>query len=188
MSTVTFQSDEAATLPADTDISFGSGVDDAGTQRVILPTDQFPLVTVTSNPTLTSGASIVTGDFVGVNATPWSWANAVRTALTGTITKVVVADQSLQSIPMELWLFSETVTVPNDSAAWNLSDADSFKCIGVIDLSSWRASTNASVCTVSGLALDIVLAATTLYGALVARGSATFATTALRIAISIRQD
>ncbi len=146
--------------------------------------------TITAAPTLSSGASIVTGDFVGTNATPWSWAGATRASGgTATLQTVVFADGSLQAIPCELWLFSASVTVPNDSAQWNVSDADAFKCIGVVDLSSYRSSTLNSICTVTNIGLAFTLVgSSTLYGALVARGTATYGTTALQIMLTIYQD
>lgn len=144
---------------------------------------------ITANPTLTVAATYVSGDYVGTSATPWTWANAVRiSGGTGILESVVLVDKALQSVACELWLFDRTLTVPNDSAAWNLSDADALNCIGIIDLSSYRASTLNSVCTVSGLGLAFKCNGTDLFGALVTRGAPAYATGDLLIALTILQD
>jgi len=149
-----------------------------------------PIVT----PTLSVAGAYVTGDYVGQSTTPQSFAGAVRVAgSTGVIQSITIVTKttaSFASANMELWLFDQTLTVPTDNAAWSITDADALKCLGVIPISgnNWFASAANQVYTAGGLGVTIKPVSTTLFYALVIRGSYTFAAGNLQIQLGILQD
>jgi len=146
-----------------------------------------------STPTLSVAGEYATGDYIGQNTTPNSIANAVRVSGgKGVIKSLVITDKlTTAAVDMELWLFSATFTPPTDNAAWDISDADNLNCIGVIPIDSakWYASASNKVFTDDTLGLEIELAATTLFYALVARGTTpAWASGDLQLKIGILQD
>jgi hypothetical protein len=128
--------------------------------------------------TLTVGATYVSGDFVGTSATPITFANAAASAAgSGFVRSVTISDPAASTATaLELWLFNATVTPPADSAAWNLSDADGLKCVGVIPIPTGAQflSSATGVMHVSNVNLRYTCAATSLFGALVTRGAPTY--------------
>jgi hypothetical protein len=140
---------------------------------------------VTATPTLDTSA-YHTGD--SLHTAIISFANAVDVSLSGWVEKMVVVDGALQSQPLELWLFSETVTPAAANAAHSITDADAAKCIGVIYSGAYYASAANSVSVARGVALPIVCAATTLYGLLVTRGTPTYAASSLTVSLQISKD
>lgn len=143
-------------------------------------------------PVLTVHATYATGDHVGTSATALAFTNAVRTAGgSGTIIGATLIDFATQSVSAELWLFSQSVTVPDDSAAWTITDAHSLFCIGVIPFSTYYASAANSISTgtIPNGNLPFVLppGSTTLYGALVTRGSPAYASGDLTIRLLITE-
>ena len=151
---------------------------------------------VTNTPMLSVGGAATTGDYVGPSTTPEFFANAVRVSNgTGTIKSITITDKlTTAAVDMELWLFSATFTAPTDNAAWDISDADRLKFLGVIELDSarWYSDASGKVFTDDRLGLVIKPAATSLYFALVARGTtpawATGAGGSLQISLGILQD
>lgn len=150
-----------------------------------------PTVAIAASVTLTVGATYAAGDFVGTSAAPISFANAARVSGgSGTIRSVTISDPSASTAAaLELWLFNATVTPPADSAAWNLSDADGLKCVGVIQIPTTAQflSSATGVMHVGLLGLQFHCAATTLFGALVTRGTPTYTGT-LQVMLEIEQD
>lgn len=156
-----------------------------GAPLTVRGTTLFPTATVA----MTTHASYVSGDFVGTDATPLSFASAVRVSGgTGVLMSVVVEDKAVQSIAGELWLFSATVTPPSDSGAWSISDGDAALCLGVIPISTYYASALNSIGQALNLALPIKAAATTLFGCWVTRGAPTYASNDLVITLGILSD
>lgn len=144
-----------------------------------------PVVTVSATPTLDTSI-YASGD--SLHTTVISFASAVRTtAGTGTVRKMVVLDKIAQSIALELWLFSATVTPAAANAAHAISDADAALCIGVIPSGTYYASSNNSI-SVTSPALPITCAATTLFGILVTRGTPTYGASDLVVSLVIEQD
>lgn len=151
---------------------------------------------VTNTPVLSVGGAANTGDYVGPSTTPEFFANAVRVSGgTGVVKSITITDKlTTAAVDMELWLFSATFTAPTDNAAWDISDADNLKCLGVIELDAakWYASSSGKVFTDHTLGLVIKPAATSLFFALVARGTtpawATGAGGSLQISLGILQD
>ena len=145
--------------------------------------------TVTVAPTLTVAGAYVANDFVGTSATALIFANAVRVAGgSGVIESAVLIDAALQSAACELWLFDTNVTPPADNAAWTISDGDAATCIGVISFSSYYASALNSVSSQKGLGIAFEAVATTIWGALVTRGTPTYASGNLTIRLQIMLD
>lgn len=148
-------------------------------------------VEVDSTPTLTVHASYASGDYVGTSATCITFANCARVnAGTGVIIGATLIDYAAQSVAAELWLFDASVTPPNDSAAWTISDADALKCIGVIPFSSYYASALNSVCngTIPNGAIPYKSTGTALYGCIVTRGAPTYASGDVSIRLYVAQD
>ncbi len=134
-----------------------------------------------------------TGDYMGTTTTPQSFANAVRVSGgTGVIKSISISDNILTSnINMELWLFSATFVAPTDNAAWAISDAESLTVLGVIPIASsgWYFSANNQTYFDGTLSIVINPAATSLFYALVARGTTpSFTSLDLQIALGILQD
>jgi len=108
------------------------------------------------------------------------------------VKSVVISDKlTTAAVDLELWLFSATFTAPTDNAAWAITDADQLNCLGVIELDAakWYANSNGKVFCDHTLGLVIKPAATSLYFALVARGTTpAWATGDIQLALGILQD
>lgn len=146
-----------------------------------------------SSVTFSVGGAAATGDYVGTSTSPQAFANAVRvTGGTGVLKAITITDElTTAAVDMELWLFSETVTVPTDNAAWAITDAHRLKCVGVVPLpaSKWYADANGKVFSSDELSLPIKCAATSLFYALVARGTTpAWATGNVQITLHILSD
>jgi len=145
--------------------------------------------TISVTPTLTVAGAYTAGEFVGTSATALVFANAVRvSAGSGIIESAVLVDYALQSVACELWLFDTAVTPPADNAAWTITDAHSATCIGVIPFSTYYASALNSVSSEKGLGIAFKAIATTIWGALVTRGTPTYASGDVTVRLSIMQD
>src|SRR5512139_4042286 len=105
-----------------------------GTTNLISTSKRTAVITV--SVTLTVGATYVANDFVGTTNTPITFANAVASSGgSGTVRSVTISDPAASTATaLELWLFNATITPPADSAAWDLSDANGLKCVGVISI------------------------------------------------------
>ncbi len=151
------------------------------------------LTNVVSTPTLTVAGAYVTGDYIGPSTTPASFTSVVRTSGgAGVLESIVITDKvTTAAVALELWLFNQTFTAPTDNAAWSISDADAANCIGVIPLSAanWYASSLNKVFTLPAIALPFNVAVTTLFYALVARGSTpTWVNGDLQLTVGIIQN
>lgn len=148
---------------------------------------------VTVTPTLTVHATYATGDYVGTSATPIDFSTAARVnGGSGTIVSATLIDAAAQGIETELWLFDQTVTPPDDSAAWTISDADALKCIGVIKFATtdYYSSAANKVAVKNPVAIGFTCAAAdrSIFGCLVTRGSPAYASGDLSIRLQIIQD
>ena len=98
----------------------------------------------TSIVSMSVPGAYVTGDYVGPSLVPLSFPNAVSVSGgRGIIKSIAMTDKTTTAaIALELWLYSANFTAPVDSAAWDISDADNLKCLGVIPMvtSKWYAS------------------------------------------------
>ncbi len=146
-----------------------------------------------STPTFSVGGAAATGDYVGTTTTPQAFANAVRVSgSTGILKSITITDKlATAAVDMELWLFSATFTAPTDNAAWDISDTDQLNCVGVLELDAakWYASASGKTFCNDQFGLLIGCAATSLFYALVARGTTpAWATGDLQITLGILQD
>lgn len=147
------------------------------------------VATVSVNPVLTVAGAYSANDFVGTSATALIFANAVRiSGGSGVIQSAILVDAALQSKAAELWLFDTDITPPADNAAWTLSDAHAATCIGIIQFSNYFASALNSVSVARGLGIAFRATATTIWGALVTRGTPTYASLDLTVRLNIMQD
>lgn len=146
-----------------------------------------------STPTLTVAGAYATGDYIGPSTAPTSFADAVRVSGgTGVLQSLVLSDKTTTAaVDLELWLFSATFTAPTDNDAWAITDADQLLCLGVVEIpaANWYANSNGKVATVSNIGLPIKCAATSLFFALVARGTTpTWASGDLQLTPGFLQD
>jgi hypothetical protein len=146
----------------------------------------------TSTPALPVAGAYVTGDYIGPTTTPASFANAVRTSGgIGRVVSVTIVDNVVTAaVALELWLFGSTFTAPTDNAAWAISDADALLCQAIIPIATtnWFATSNNKVFSLNGVDYTVKPADTSLFYALVSRGSTpTWATGDLKLSLGIVQ-
>lgn len=152
------------------------------------------MVTLTSTPTLSVAGSYATGDYIGPTTTPASFTSVVRiSGGSAEIRSLVVIDKTVAAAPvaLELWLFSATFTAPTDNAAWAITDAESLTSLGVIPITTdrWFASSNNRVWSDDNVGKIVTPAATTLFYALVARGTTpTWVSGDIQVSIGVVQQ
>lgn len=171
----------SALTPADGDYTF-LRVDGQGA----LWTRRPPLVVVSATPTLDT-VIYASGD--SLHTAVLEFASAVRVSGgSGVVDKLVVVDKDLQSAAGELWLFSASVTPAAANAAHSISDADADLCVGVIPFGPYYASALNSVSVAKDVRLPFTVAATTLFGILVTRGTPTHTASGLVVSLQITQS
>ena len=145
-------------------------------------------IRIQATPTISAAAIYAAGDCVGGLMT---FAGAARVAGgSGVIKNVMINDDDGEDAALELWLFTETVTVPGDNAAWAPSEADLRKLICVIPSSdgAYFAAGTPSACDIE-CARSYNVTATSLFGQLVTRGAPTYtATDDISVTVSLMQD
>lgn len=193
----------ATSLPTD-----GAGLYFLGTQGLYMPAGErvgstdfaiahirpvHELLTVVSTPTLTVGGAYATGDYVGPSAAPASFASAAREAGKRVEVKsLAITDKTVTAaVALELWLFEATFTAPTDNAAWDISDAHALLCKAVVPIptTGWYASASNKVFSAGNLGLVLTPTGTSIFYALVARGTTpAWATGDLQLTLGIRAD
>jgi hypothetical protein len=154
-----------------------------------IPAPAAKRIQVQSAGLTTATTAYTSGDQLGTILT---FANAVRqTGATGVIQSATLLDQSQVIGAVDLFLFTQSVTLAADNAAASFSDADMLNCVGIISFPAPTAvaAVNSISTVVSGL--GITCAATSLFGALVTRSAnAVFAggATSLAVSLHILQD
>lgn len=128
------------------------------TTSITRPTEATP-TTYTANDVISSSSStptLLTFANVGV-------ANQ-RVNITGCMCTSSVKQALLPDI--DLWLFKVAPTAINDNATLSISDLENENCVTVLNMNSWRFSSNNCRCDVYGLNIPITLASndTALYG------------------------
>lgn len=145
-------------------------------------------ITISQTPTITAGA-YAAKDAVGGKLT---FANAARkTGGTAVIEGLIVKDLGQQMAELDLVLFDQDFTSTTDNDPFDPSDADLANCIGVLTIvaADYADFTDNSVGTVQNLKLPITVAATSIYGQLVSRGTPTYTSTSdLQVKLIIRHD
>lgn len=129
-----------------------------------------------STPTITAGA-YTTGKALGGLLT----FTGVSAGGTGLIRSVSLTDKANQKIAIDILLFNQSFTATADGSTIAISAADLVNMVGVISLAagdyiSAAASTNA-IATKYNINLACNSSDNNLYGQLVIRGSATYAST-----------
>ncbi len=148
---------------------------------------------VTSTITMSVAGVYATGDYMGTTTTPQAFTSVVRlSAGTGVIKSIFISDKiTTTNVAMELWLFSATFVAPTDNAAWAISDAEALTVLSIIPITTagWYGSSNNQVYFDGTLAIPIQPAATSLFYALVARGTTpSFTSADITIGLGILQD
>jgi len=153
--------------------------------------EQYPnTVCVSSSPTVDT-AIYASGDLIGGKLT---FAGALRASTrSGYITSVTVFDQSAQAQDLEVVIFGDnpTATTFTDQAALDIADADVLLIEDAVSLGSATrfAWADNGIKFVGSLSLPVVGTGTSIYGALVSRGTPTFAAgTDIRVQICVSQD
>ena len=143
--------------------------------------------------TITTGGAQGSGDYVGVDHVAMTFTDCARLlGGTGTIPRVLFVDYDLQAISGELWLFDTAPAgLPDDNAAFTITDADAARCIGVVPFNTYYAS--ALNCVSPGVPLTPIVfqcaaASRDLYGAFVTRGTPTYVTAHPTFRLVVWQD
>jgi hypothetical protein len=143
---------------------------------------------ISVTPTVSTSPAYAAKDAVGGLMT---FANAAGvSAGTGLIQAVTVVDLSQQQPSLDLVLFDQTVAgTVTDNAAFDPTDGDLANVIAVIPISNWADFNDNSVAYRSGLAFAFKAAATSIFGALVARSTPTFVGTSdISVLLTVIQD
>lgn len=147
-------------------------------------------VTRQVTPLLTVGGTYAANDYIGTSAQATELVGAARVdGGSGTIVSAALYDAALQSVAGELWVFTEPVTPPADSAAWSISDADNKKCAGVIPFSTYYASALNSIAPTANVGIWFkLMSGTSLFLCYVTRGAPTTVAGSLTFGLTIAQD
>lgn len=148
---------------------------------------------VQSTIVMSVAGAYATGDYMGTTTTPQSFSSVVRTSGgTGIIKSILISDKIVTTnVAMELWIIDRTFTAPTDNAAWDLSDANMLFVQAVIPIATtgWYASSAGQVYFDGTLSYPIKSNGTTLFYALVARGTTpAFTSSDLTITLGVLQD
>ena len=150
------------------------------------------IIKVTGANVGVDGAAYATGDTLG-DKSPIMIAPGRVIGGTGIIHSVTVQDLSKQSIALDVVIFdaNPTGTTFTDNSALDIADADLPKVIGIVTITAgdYAAFNDSSVAHVRGLSLPFqCISSTSLWFALVTRGSPTYVADELSIAFGVLQD
>jgi hypothetical protein len=134
---------------------------------------------VSVTPTVSTSPAYTAGDLVGGKMT---FANVIRAASESSILRqVIITDLAMQSAELDLILFDAdpSGTTFTDNAAFDIADADLVKIIGILTLAAadYAAFVDSSAGIITSQLGIVPASGTSLYGALVTRGTPTFAGT-----------
>jgi hypothetical protein len=183
------------TFVADDAVVLGAGYDGTDVRKILVDTTGQLLVDVQSRrvrivqtPTVSSGSIYAAKDAIGGLLT---FALAARTNVHSSILEsVTIVDKGQQMSAMDLVLFNASLTAPTDNAAFDPTDTELLTCIGVVKVvaGDYFDFNDNSVAVVHP-DLPIVVAATSLYGVLVSRGTPTYTSTSdIVVSITVRTD
>jgi hypothetical protein len=129
-------------------------------------------------PTISAASIYAAKDAIGGIMT---FAGATRTSTGGGILEsVTIVDKDQELSPMDLVLFSATIAgTVTDNAAFDPTDADLLNCVGWIPIlaGDYADFNDNAVAVRAGLGIAYTCAATSLFGALVARATPTYTNT-----------
>lgn len=144
---------------------------------------------LTTSVVFTDTNARATGDYCGTDTTPQAFANIVRgNGGTGIIKSIRITDYTTTTaVALELWIFSQTFIAPADNAAWTITDAMADTCLGVIPIvtTKWYASAANKIYSDDTLNIIIKPSVTSLFYAIVARGTTPAWTTAVGLSIGL---
>lgn len=151
---------------------------------------RYKMVRVSQTPTVSNAAIYAAKDAVGGLLT---FANAVRAVGgSGRIEAVQILDKGQQRADLDLVLFDRTLGAPTDNAIFAPSDAELATCVGWVSVGAGSyadLSTNSVAHVAPGLAFVLEAATTSLFGALVTRGTPTYTSTSdIIVTLTIAQD
>lgn len=121
-----------------------------------------------------------------------TFTDAVRSAgATGTILSAVLVDKDQERVGLDLVLFRAAITAPTNNAVFAPTDTELLDCVGHVPFytADYADFSTNSVATKPNLSIPFDCTGTSLYGALVARGTPTYTSTSdLQVALTILQD
>ena len=127
-------------------------------------------------PTLTSGGTYASGDYVGTSGTAMVF-SVIEAGGGGYIIGGGVIDGAGASgVACEIWVFDEIITPPADNAAWSISDAHAKNKVAIIPISTFYASALNN--TGDGEPISpkhFISASGNLYACVITRGAPVFA-------------
>lgn len=145
-------------------------------------------VKVAVTPAISNAAVYAAKDAIGGL---FNFAGAARAGiLSGVLESVVIEDKGQQMAQMDLVLFSATFTAPTDNAIFAPTDGELATCIGFVPIltADWKDFSTNSVAMVKP-DLRYVLAGTSMYAALVSRGTPTYTSVGdLVVTLTFRTD
>ncbi len=146
-------------------------------------------VVIQVTPTVTASGIYAAKESIGGLLT---FANAVRwSGGSGTIRAVILRDLDQELAAMDLCLFNASVTVAGDNSAFDPTDAELLTAIATIPISggNYADFTDNAVAAISDLNIPFRVAATSMYGVLVARSTPTYTGTSdISVTLVIVQD
>lgn len=148
------------------------------------------ITTTAVTPTLTVHAAYVAGDYVGKSAEAMEFLNCARVnGGGGFISSALILDGATQKIAGELWLFDSDPTPPADSAAWDITDANAARIVGIIPISTYYASASNAIgqSDARQIAFKCAAGSTSLFGCFVTRGAPAYADGDLTFVLRIIQ-
>lgn len=146
------------------------------------------MLTISQTPTVSTTPAYTAGDAVGGLLTFASAARGVGRG--GLVKKVVISDNGKQSVALDLVLYDTTITAPTDNAAFDPTDAENLTCVGHISIgaANYASLNDNSVATVES-DLAYTCTGTSLFGALVTRGTPTYvATNDITVRITVLRE
>lgn len=167
----------------------GRTVDGGSTNSALYVDNRSSVVRLAVTPTVSTSPAYSLKDAVGGLMT---FAGAVRASGDSCrLDSVQVVDKSdaHQDSALDLVLFDRTFTAPTDNAIFAPTDAEMATCVGVVPIGTWADFSVNSIACVNSVGLSIVLNGTSLFGALVARGTPTYTGTSdIIVTLTLVQD
>jgi len=142
---------------------------------------------ISQTPTISISPAYTAKDAIGGLLT---FANAVRVSGgTGILQTVTIVDKGQQMASIDLVLFDQTFTAPTDNAIFAPTDAELANVIAVVPMSNYSDFSTNSVAARGALGIAFEAVGTSIFGALVSRGTPTYtSTTDIIVILGILQD
>lgn len=133
-----------------------------------------PVQTVRAQPVCDTSA-YASGDLIGTKLT--FDVSKLTPGKDYLVQSVSIVDQNKQNAALDLYLFDRnpTGTTFTDQAAFDCGDADMEKVVGPISITTYASNNDNSNGSANNLALPLSIPTGALYGALVSRGTPTYA-------------